>query len=479
MHKKPTNKAFMMSLEQYESLDTTDYCVSLSQRDAVTILSQLPYLLWGTRWDSETTAGFRSDVVASIQAKLNTIAEGCGSMTCEDVLDCIDTEGGRELVLNITNNYFNSKFEEIKNLITQLLTKPITPPIGANCDAVRYGAIKTTIQKINTAIVDALETFEVATNVAEVLDAVANITVLDEISVDAVTSYITTMQDSILENYLANYTQSLEDQMICEIWFRTTGCNVTIEDFYAYFVEKVTAPVSLTDIFQLMQFFNTGTFLNDRCVYGAFLAYIGTGKLLNMVLGRGGFIGFNLYSPVLDTMQRNIQLGANNPSSDYDIVCPPFVETYKEFDFTVSQNGFVPLQLLGDSVTRAVYVAGQGFKCNPTWGGRLSIVSSASYTGQITRMQVFYSLQSLTLATGGIANAGTLPPNLDGAQIDAITPITAGQSLKDWIASFARTITARRIFTGLNYGTSQTSPAFPSNFYIRKIRVYYTGANPF
>jgi len=475
MAKKPTNKAYSLDLTQYESLDTTPYCVSLTQQDAIAILSQLPYLLWGTRWAGDTTQDFRNNVVGGIQSKLLAIAEGCGSMTCQDVLDCIDTPEGKDKIINITTNYFNSKFEELMTLINQLGGKQIEPPVGANCDAVRYGAIREAIRNINRAILDALETFEVQTNVAETLDAVANVTILDELSIDAITTYITVMQDSILENYNAVYTQQLEDTMICEIWDMTQNCNITIDDLYNYFYGKLTAPLGIEEILQFMAYFNTASFLNERVVYGAYFAFLGMGKLLNMIMGKGGFLGFNLYSPALDTVFQWLQLGANNPSGDYAIICPNPTGGWSKYwdNRTGTQNWGI---YTGGGIPYIEYVASSGYRRRSTQTRGRFVCASPLFSGVVTKVKFVFSrayLMAVNSATNISIRTGS---SLDGTGWTTIEQISgSGGYLESFEYEFAtpQSISNARISLSMANGALVDQNPFPADLYL--IETTFTG----
>lgn len=151
-------------------------------------------------------------------------------------------------------------------------------------------------------------------------------------------------------------------------------------------------------------------------------------------------------------------------------------------DFTQGANGFVPMKLLNDPPTRAEYVAGFGFRRNATWAGRLAIVSSASYTTIIKRHDITFSRQNVVLGTGTGAGVDirTFQTDLNSNSTQNLETIfTAGQTIVNFSRSVNWNLTNRRISFNSGLSASQTSPAFPSDFYLQSWYFEGEGVNPF
>lgn len=232
------NKANSLSYQTWAEQSDEPLCLKLSKRDILAIYSQIEYLRYKTRWLGDL-GDFNPLVYTSDLEKRLLGAMSC-ECNCADIAHCIETDIN---VYNAITNIINEQEEQLLKKLLELFNKQITPPIGSDCNDSIFACIRQTLNYMDAKNQDWLESIEASTlaNAVEFTDVVASITVLDEASVDAVTSFVKWMFDNALDAYPLATTAELIDEVACEIFCTVKNtCSVKLIDIHNYFLNRVS-----------------------------------------------------------------------------------------------------------------------------------------------------------------------------------------------------------------------------------------------
>lgn len=243
-------------------------------------------------------------------------------MNCEQLIECITP-------------LFDAQTAEIQRLINYSkygdLNQPGVPlpdevtaadqAAGTNptCNLdITWAQCLQLVQYANQLIVDALEKIEVATNDIELLHVITEITGIDEASADAVVGYINLLQEGLSENYVAQYTETYEQEAACAIFcLAQLDCEISLDDIYSVFYDRVVAHFgspgeaiqTLADL--LLRYLSaqeiTGTTICDVLM----VVVWGGGVLANLFLGDVG----------TKSLKALLTLAVNDASSDWMTLC--------------------------------------------------------------------------------------------------------------------------------------------------------------
>jgi hypothetical protein len=165
------------------------------------------------------------------------------------------------------------------------------------------------VQFINLAIENLFEVLELITNSVEFAQVV-----LESIPVvTTVANFVDYLQESLAEEYLAEYTQTLENTYACEIMCLIVSqqdCSATWQDLYEYFLQRFGAGLENIDLFDLLNYIGGGGLSGTVFVDAAFAAFCGI-----MYYGdRWGDI-------TLKGIQNFWGSWSNDSNSDWEILC--------------------------------------------------------------------------------------------------------------------------------------------------------------
>lgn len=181
------------------------------------------------------------------------------------------------------------------------------------------------VQYTNQLIVDALEAAEAATNNTELVQIIAQLPGLDEAGADAVAGYVALLQDGIAENYIAEYTESMEQGIACLIFCTTqVDCEITIEKVNQVYHDKVgeffvDLPTTFATLANFLSYFVDQNVGSDSVVYVLHYLVWAGGALANLFLGDIG----------TKSLQTLLLLAVNDANDDWTILCddcPPVPE---------------------------------------------------------------------------------------------------------------------------------------------------------
>ena len=260
--------------------------------------------------------------------KMLWFLEGLGmdANFCLQVADCIENS---TYVQNALDAWFaGTEWANRLDKIQELLNgKMIIEPVGAVCEDANFGAIRAVIEELDLSIVDFFEQIEVATNVAEMVEQISEITlalsaanpaigVTASIVINSVASLVDQVLESIQEQYLAGQTQELKDEFSCEI-FCQFGCDVTLENIRAYFRGRLATQVEFNNIVDIFDFIVAGAFVAETTVVAMYFCTFEMIYLANSFFS--AFVGG--LSPAISRLQLVAQMGANTGDANHAILC--------------------------------------------------------------------------------------------------------------------------------------------------------------
>lgn len=257
--------------------------------------------------------------------------QGCDEMDCNDVIDCIGGSAGTEATSQ-ANLGLNTETQNAK------LGKGVAVFDSCSEDHV-WGAVNKLVDYLSTAGTDTIELIEASTNITEVFANWLSF-VLPSNVIEALASYVAWLQDSIGDSYEAQKTDALLDEYKCDLFcLYIDNCRqLSPRDVAEYFESRLTS-VSVTDtIFNLIDFLILGSWTGTQIVDAVMFSMVGV-----MIVGDNPVT--QILIPSLYSLNSVFALGANDPSDDWEILCdectPSTVED-GEWDFTISDGGFVP-----------------------------------------------------------------------------------------------------------------------------------------
>jgi hypothetical protein len=244
---------------------------------------------------------------------------------CNLVADCID------------NN------PDVQSALSQYITNNIPVPVvgsdrgtevvvdECNLDR-RWGASLGIVQSINQSIVDTLELVDTQADVfsrASLL--VSAVPALGLAPFDEVIEAANLFADSLLSQYNAAYTATLEDELACLIFCNVTGCTITFDTVYDAFISELTLPTFNT-LFAVLDFLVAGGYTGANLVKALFTAVVAFAKFSDVFFGGAGNA---------QTIINEGRIGAEIlASSGHLTACACPGSWCYEFDFTASDGGW-------------------------------------------------------------------------------------------------------------------------------------------
>lgn len=170
------------------------------------------------------------------------------------------------------------------------------------------------VQWMNRRIVDVFELLETATNFIEFLSAVTNLIPILSQALD----YVEFLQDVGMDNYLAGYNQTLENQYACDIWCyaKNHGCKITWKELTEYFLNKLFIDLADNDVFDILSVLASGVWNGDEFVHVMMATFCA-------VIHFGG--EWELWS--LGDIQNVVESMWNDPNPDWAVLCDPCAST--------------------------------------------------------------------------------------------------------------------------------------------------------
>lgn len=321
---------------------------------------------WYT-WDHPTDGTYCADCEEAAQLWRDAIANATfsdecgGSMSCDDVADCIENDPAVQNALaqqilsnpsNQTTVYQTSVYGAPLNAAQR--SAPLASPPECDLD-VLFAMCTAIIDQLHANNEDFLEILEVASNPTErarnVISAIPGIGLLP---IDEAIEFINQMVEEIQENYDAQYTTSIRDELRCALFCAAKDapdCIVTFDMLTTIFEDRLNYYLDpVNTVLAFVQYFVTSTWAGTTVVDIMTLCQVAFWREAS------NWLGVNIR-----TLQLVARLVIDNPDPDWEILCtecatPPVEDCYP---FASSQHSFIPY--FNGFVEYATYSGGNGF----------------------------------------------------------------------------------------------------------------------
>jgi len=280
--------------------------------DAARVLANLISLPTAkTNWEGTEQQRFEQSQ-SWLQGYLMTEFNGC--VDCQKVADCIDDPNSpaNAAVRNVANASNGYPLNE--RLPDGYSNENLAAALNPSCDLdTLFGMCRFIVTTTNRLIVDFLERFEAATNIVDVGSSLAQLPVLDELGVDALIEYANFLLSVIAENYDAQYTQALEDELACGLFCAfKEDCAISIQGVAAYFADRVSLDFANYNAFEDLITAMLGVPLDGTKVVSAMFALCWIGvRVSNTALDGAGD----------SVLKIATKMGAGDPSDDWELLC--------------------------------------------------------------------------------------------------------------------------------------------------------------
>jgi len=341
---------------------------------------------------------------------------------CQLIADCIDNpeSPARQAVKNLVIN---------DNDITQHIINvsgpgsPMTGPqiealIGDECDEdAAFGGWSALIRQMDTNNRDLFERIEIGTNQLERANiAISAIPAIGMFPADEIFDFLNELIDNLTENYVAQWTTTLEDEMRCDLFCLALDneCGLTFDNVFEYFNDRLAASFTVESLFlDILSFIGAGAWSGTQIVDAMMLLQVA------VLRHASKYLDF-----VVPSLQLTYQLGLNDPDPDWSTLCdctpPPGCDGD---DLTTGTQGWLPLN---DSSTEAVYHTGEGY--GKGVGGSVDRLGIYNVFGPASSITITFNAP--TTGTVDVGNGGyAYPPNLGS--------IVHGTPTTEWTLAFS------------------------------------------
>lgn len=280
---------------------------------------------------------------ASGLAQTEAYAECGGTVSCDDIADCIEVDEGVQLAINqhlSSNGYApNSGTSIPQNVLTAAQTSENLLPSGYSCtDGQMMATARSIVTRLNRAVEDWLQDIELITDPAEIIAELGDN--VEGISyVNSITEFAVWAQDTFSDVYLASYDEDVENNLSCAIYCAMqVDCEITLDMLIIVMQDAMGAidpPPSLDDYEALFQWIvDIDTSIGESVVGAYFYLALQTMKFVSGVLP-----GFTFLADLASTIRGSV--GKSDTSYDECDDCPP-TETpnnfwYMPLDFSLSK----------------------------------------------------------------------------------------------------------------------------------------------
>jgi hypothetical protein len=310
----------------------TTVCFTITVPNAVqyraALLGQLNILGEWHTWDHPIDGTNCADCEEAAQLWRNAIAGAvftgdCEAepMSCDDVADCIETsEAVQEAIAQqIANNPSNQTTVYETSVYGAPLTAAqrtapsATPP---DCDLdVLFAMCTAIIDQIHTNNQDFLEILEAASNPTErARNVISAIPVVGLLPIDEAIEFIDQLVEEIQENYDAQWTTSIRDELRCALFCKAkeaTDCIITFDMIVSIFEDRLNYYLDPAAVAAaLVQYFLLSTWAGSTVV--------DIMSLIQVAFWReaSNWLGVNIR-----TLQIVARLVIDNPDPDWEILC--------------------------------------------------------------------------------------------------------------------------------------------------------------
>lgn len=309
----------------------------LTERQAAALLAICEYLHWMTRYKNPPSKDI-IDAFAS-ETEFNLM----NPITCAMLKECLQPlfDETRQQIVQQLQSGLTSPFVPGEPLPEDELNRDLAGAYNPTCDLeILCAQVIAVNEYLIQLIIDALEIMAQQTGELNLASVIAEITGLDELSIDAMVDYVRLLRDGIALNFEAQITEEYKDEIRCALYCRCMDdCAISVEDIYKVFEKRVLNYFDTPgDIFATLQ--DLMTYLVQQELDGTIVA----DALLFLVAGTGklgtSFFGDIGTKPLEVILAQAADVGEND--CGIDCVCPTEITYYLnplDEDLTVDAFG--------------------------------------------------------------------------------------------------------------------------------------------
>lgn len=357
MSDRPKSKSGKMTYVNWDVLkqasDENTCLVCLTERQVQLIIAGLVPLRWLTRYLNPDSSLVLPDMIDELEAELMNTC-------CDGVLYCILNDERIQQAIRDQIEKANRGGGE------ESLTDG-TPSLATCAEDNVWAGVLELVKFVNRQIEDAFQKIELATNAIELIEEwFETIPIFGDL-IALLPGFVNWLQESIEEVYLASYTQIVEEDIACDYFcLYLENCDLNARQLLEYHWNIVsTNPIPITAAELLEEAIN-GTWVGTQAVHIAFAAAYGFLVLGDAVNDTLPFLTI----PSTRNLSTQIKLGANNPDSDWSIVCDVCTDTWSFRRGDGSGNDDVTIELYaGQNSPTATECRGAWDALNERWTG--------------------------------------------------------------------------------------------------------------
>ena len=220
-----------------EELTDTPCYLSLTERQVYLVGQIIEQISWSTRWVGDTSGMDLDAIAANLEYAISTCVEG--SMSCEDIADCLDTPeaitviqqlitNNQTIINSITQTVNQSGFGDVNHVNVYITTIPdrndagfmqqsVKPLDNCNLDGL-WAGIRGIVQLLNDTAKDLLEDLATIPNAAERLVVFFDVIPVMGDLAEGLAFQVNEIVPDLLALYESHESESVLDEIACSLF---------------------------------------------------------------------------------------------------------------------------------------------------------------------------------------------------------------------------------------------------------------------
>ena len=237
---------------------------------------------------------------------------------CDQIAECIASNAATQAAIRdfVTGDTeINQHIQEVSTAGQPMTGPQIEALIGDSCDEdAAFGGWTALIRQMDANNRDLFERIEVGTNAIErtnlTISALPGIGLLP---IDELFGFFDELLDNLVENYAAQYTTTLEDELRCDLFCLAldNDCGLNFDQLFTYFNDRIGGSFTVESLLlDILSFIGSGSWSGTQIVDAMMLLQV------SILRTSSTFIDFPVYS-----LQKTYTLGLNDPDPDWSTLC--------------------------------------------------------------------------------------------------------------------------------------------------------------
>lgn len=292
----------------------------LTQQQAAALLSICEFLHWRTRWTNPPA----QDVIDAFASE--TEFNLMNPITCAMLKECLQPlfDEMRNEIISSLSGGLSSELTPGEPLPDAEKDRDLVAGTNPTCDSdILCGQVIQVNKYMIDLATDAIELMVLQTGELDLASVVAEITGIDELSIDAAVDFVKLLRDGIALNFDAEITDEYKDEIRCALWCACLDdCEISVRDIFKVFEKRVLRYFDTPGaVFATLQ--DLLTYLVQQELDGTIVA----DAMLFLVAGTG-MLGASFFGDI-GTVHLEVILrqASDNPENDCGIDCECPAET--------------------------------------------------------------------------------------------------------------------------------------------------------